>query len=115
MSKSEIKFEIELDNSRIPEKIEWSATDHNKGKREETKSISISVWDHTKLNTLRIDLWNKEMPVNEMKQFYIDSITGIAQSLLNATGDEFMANEIKGVCDKLSKHLENEVRSGKYR
>jgi gliding motility-associated protein GldC len=113
MIKSDIKFEISLDKDRIPEEIIWSASDHKDNAQEATKAIGISVWDHNMANTLRIDLWTKEMPVNEMKQFYIDSVGGLAQSLLTATGDEFMASELKEVCIKLSKHLENELKGGK--
>ena len=115
MIKSEIKFQISLDKDRIPNEIMWSATDHKDNEQEETRAIGISVWDHKMTNTLRIDLWTKEMPVNEMKQFYIDSVGGLAQSLLGATGDEFMAKELKEVCSRLSKHLENDFKSDKNR
>ena len=52
------------------------------------------------------------MPVEEMKYFYIDSIGGLAQSLLNATGDEHMANEMKALADRLFKHVEEEAKKG---
>jgi gliding motility-associated protein GldC len=71
----------------------------------ETKSISISLWDHVQKNTLRIDLWSKEMPVEEMRRFYIDCLGGLSQSILSSTGDEFMAGEINLLCEKLAKHV----------
>lgn len=114
MNRSEIQFEVKLDDNRIPEKIDWRASEHNDGKKEETKAISISLWDQKLGSTLRIDLWTKDMPVNEMKQFYIDAIGGFAQSILNATGDEYMAKELKDTCTTLSEHLKKEIKSGKY-
>jgi gliding motility-associated protein GldC len=115
MIKSQIKFDVELDKDRIPEKIEWSATDHKDGKSEPINSFSVSLWDSEQRNTLRIDLWTKKMPVDQMKQFCIDSIGGMAQTILNSTGDEYMANELKELCKKFSIHLEKEIKEGKYR
>ncbi|HCW06990.1 MAG TPA: gliding motility protein GldC [Cytophagales bacterium] len=108
MKKSEITFEIELDGNNVPEKIQWNATDKPDAGFSESKSISIALWDHVQKNTLRIDLWTKDMPVNEMKRFYIDCLGGLAQSVLTSTGDETMANEINQVCEKLAVHVRKE-------
>lgn len=108
MRTSEIKFKIELDEKNIPEKILWEATDSPTGKAEETKSVMIALWDHEQQNTMRLDLWSKEMPVNEMKRFYIESIGGMADAILNATGDKEMSDDIKGLVSKLFKHLEKD-------
>ena len=101
MKKSNINFTIELDNNNLTEKIMWEATDKPDPELTETKSISIAVWDHTQKNTLRIDLWAKDMPVNEMKRFYVDCIGGLAQSALSATGDEYLASEMNALCERL--------------
>lgn len=108
MKKSTISFTVELDENNIPEKILWDATDKPDAGLSETKSISIALWDHQEKNTLRIDLWSKDMPVDEMKRFYIDCIGGLAQSMLNSTGDEVMANETNALCEKLVEHLRKE-------
>ena len=105
MKDSEINFIVTLDEQNIPEKIHWEASDQNPKELTETKSISISVWDHQVQNTMRIDLWTKEMPVDELKRFYLDTVGGLAQSLLNATGDEFMATEMNNLCERLVQHL----------
>ena len=109
MKKSKIVFDIELDQNDIPEKITWSATDDPAGeKMTETKSISVSLWDHEQLNTLRIDLWTKDMTVDEMKRFYVDCIGGLAQSALSATGDEFMSSEMNNLCEKFVEYLKKD-------
>lgn len=108
MKKSNIQFTVELDANNIPEKITWDATEKPQAGPSETKSISIALWDHVERNTLRIDLWSKDMPVDEMKRFYIDCLGGIAQSMLSATGDEFMANETRALCEKLVEHVRKE-------
>ena len=94
MKDSEIKFKVELDKDNIPERIYWDGDQKETPGYSETKSISISLWEAENKNTLRIDLWSKDMPVDEMKRFYIDCIGGISQTILNATGDEYMSKEI---------------------
>jgi gliding motility-associated protein GldC len=108
MKKSEIRFSIDLDQKNVPEKIQWDATDKPDPGLTDTKSISVALWDHKQKNTLRIDLWTKDMPVDEMKRFYIECLGGLAQSALSATGDEFMASEINALCDRLVEHVRNE-------
>lgn len=105
MKKSTIHFTVELDEKNVPERIFWDATDKPEPGLSETKAISVSLWDHSQKNTLRIDLWSKDMPVDEMKRFYIDCIGGLAQSALTATGDEHIASEINSLCDRLVQHL----------
>ena len=109
MKQSSIKFEINLDSNNVPEKIQWDATDKPEEGFSETKAISIALWDHQQKNTLRIDLWTKDMPVEEMKKFYVDCIGGLSQSVLNSTGDEFMSNEMRLLCDKLVGHLRKQA------
>jgi gliding motility-associated protein GldC len=111
MKKSTIRFEVELDEKNIPNKITWDATDKPEPGLTETKSISLSLWDHKSKNTLRIDLWSKDMPIEEMKRFHIDCIGGLAQSIMNSTGDEFMANEIHALCERMVDHIKSEKAS----
>ncbi|MDX5478554.1 gliding motility protein GldC [Fontibacter flavus] len=108
MKNSEIKFSVQLDEKNLPKTIKWDATDKEEGGMESTKSISLNVWDNLNHSTLRIDLWTDDMSVVEMKRFYIDILGGMAQTILNSTGDEYMAEEIKDLCDRLVKHVNEE-------
>ena len=110
MKKSSIQFEVQLDNNNVPEKIMWDATDKPEAGFTEAKSISISLWDHEQKNTMRIDLWAKDMPVEDMKKFYIDCIGGLSQSVLSSTGDEHMAAEINELCERLVKYIRNQPK-----
>ena len=105
MKKSTIHFTVELDENNVPDRILWDATDKPDPGVSETKAISVALWDHGQKNTLRIDLWSKDMPVEDMKRFYIDCIGGLAQSSLTATGDEHIASEINSLCERLVQHL----------
>ncbi|WP_209332549.1 gliding motility protein GldC [Lunatimonas salinarum] len=108
MKKSDINFSISLDEKNLPKSIEWNATDKEGEGMESTRSISLNVWDNLNHSTLRIDLWTDDMSVAEMKRFYIDILGGMAQTILNATGDEYYAEELKDLCDRLVKHVNEE-------
>ena len=108
MKKSHINFTIELDSNNFPDKILWEATEKPDPGFSESKAISLAVWDDRQKNTLRIDLWTKEMPVTEMKRFFIDCLGGLGQSILTSTGDEYMASETNALCERLVKHLLSE-------
>lgn len=109
MKKSTINFEVQLDEQNIPEKITWKASDNPSGELPtDTRSMSLAMWDHEQQNTLRIDLWTKEMSVDEMKRFFVDCIGGLAQSALNSTGDEFMANKMNELCETFVEYLKQQ-------
>lgn len=103
--KSEIKFLVELDENRVPEKLTWTAQDGGV-QLEETKAILLSVWDAKTQETLRIDLWTKEMPVDEMKLFFHQTLVAMADTFERATQDETMAATMRDFCDYFAEKLE---------
>jgi len=107
MKKSEIYFSIALDDKSVPEAISWRATDAGE-KIHFAKAINISLWDRDEAGTMKIDLWTKDMPVDEMKYFYIDTIGAMAQSIATATSDDVMARKMRALCEDLTKHVEQE-------
>jgi gliding motility-associated protein GldC len=113
LKKSEIKFSISLDEQNVPEKIHWNASDKQPQGEEETKAIAVALWDFKYQSTLKIDLWSKDMPVDEMKRFCIETIGGMADTLMKATGDQVMVDEINDLCNRLGKYLENETKKSK--
>lgn len=102
---SEIVFNVELDENRIPEKLKWTARDGGID-HEETKAILVSVWDNKAKETLRIDLWTKDMPVDEMKQFFHQTLVAMADTYQRATADEKMADTMRDFCDYFAEKLE---------
>ena len=108
MSKSKITFDIELDKENVPKKIHWSATDNPQGDQPtETKAVSIALWDQSAQHSLRIDLWAKDMPVDEMKKFYIECLAGLGDSIKRSTDDDEMAHQIHELCDRLVEQVKN--------
>ncbi|WP_187263649.1 gliding motility protein GldC [Pontibacter beigongshangensis] len=109
MKKSEIYFSIALDDQKVPEAISWRATDAGE-KIHFAKAINISLWDRDEAGTMKIDLWTKDMPVDEMKYFYIDSIGAMAQSIMTATNDQVMAQKMRTLCEELMQHVEQDSK-----
>ena len=102
---SEIKFLVELDENRVPEKLHWTAQDGGV-QLEEAKAMLLSVWDSKAKETLRIDLWTKEMPVDEMKIFFHQTLVAMADTFERATQDEKMASTMRDFCDYFAEKLE---------
>ena len=98
MKQTEINFNIELDENHIPEKIVWAAPDGGVVGAE-TQAVLLSVWDNKTQEALRIDLWTKEMPVEEMKRFFHQVFISMGDSYLRATDEEEIADEIRKFAD----------------
>ena len=102
---SEIKFLVELDENRVPEKLTWTAQDGGVD-AEEAKAMMLSIWDSKAKETLRIDLWTKDMPVDEMKLFFHQTLVAMSETFQRATGDEKMTATMKDFCDYFAEKLE---------
>lgn len=102
---SEIKFIVELDENRVPEKLSWTAQDGGID-AEEAKAILLSIWDSKKQETLRIDLWTKEMPVDEMKKFFHQTFVAMSDTFERATGDEKMTATMRDFCDYFAEKMD---------
>ncbi|WP_196885506.1 gliding motility protein GldC [Aureivirga sp. CE67] len=103
--KSDIKFTIGLDENKVPEEITWNAEDGGI-KDAESKALMISVWDHKAKDTLRMDLWTKDMPVDEMKQFFHQTLVSMANTFERATDDQRMSATMRDFCDYFAEKLE---------
>ena len=102
---SKIELNVELDDNRVPEKLTWSAQDGGI-KNEEAKAVMLSVWDSNVKETLRIDLWTKDMPVDEMKQFFHQTLVTMSNTFFRATQDQKMTDTMKDFCDYFAEKLD---------
>jgi len=102
---SEIKFTVGLDENKVPEEIYWTAKDGGI-ENASTKAIMLSVWDHQKKDTLRMDLWTKDMPIDEMKLFFHQTLLSMANTFERATNDEKMSATMKDFCSYFAEKLE---------
>ena len=80
MSKvSEIKIRVHLDEQQVPEKMEWQS-DETPEQWNENSGLIFSVWNPQEQSAMRIDLWTKDMRVDEMNYFVFQTIMTLADA-----------------------------------
>lgn len=103
--KSTIEIDVTLDENKIPEKLRWTAPDGGV-QNEETKAMMLSVWDSKNKESLRIDLWTKDMPLEEMKIFFHQTLSAMADTFERATNDEKMSATMRDFTEYFAEKLE---------
>ncbi len=104
MKNSEIKLQVTLDENSVPDKIVWHAEDHPQG-QSEAKGVMLTIWDKNENNTLRIDLWTKEMTIEEMRFFCCQTLLTLSDTFQRATGDAENAAALKEFASNFAKKL----------
>lgn len=102
---STIRINVTTDENKVPEHIEWSASDADIQNRR-AKAMILAMWDESEKNTLRMDLWDKDMDVEEMKLFVHQTILTLADSFERATGEDRMAATMRDFCDYFAEKME---------
>jgi gliding motility-associated protein GldC len=98
MKKAEIKLTIDMDENNVPDTIMWESTDSQNKEAVPVKSMMLALWDHNYKNTLRIDLWTKDMPVDDMKRFFYETLQTMGDSFLRATGEKNIVEDLRDYC-----------------
>jgi len=96
--KKNLNFQVEVDENHLPVNIKMNASDADVNETN-INALMISAWDAQNKETLRIDLWTKEMPVHEMFIMYHQTMTGMAASLEKATGHDKLAGALRDYCE----------------
>ena len=95
MNKSTITIDVVTDESRIPASISWNASDTGAENAQKAKAMMVSFWDGAEKTALRIDLWTKEMMVDEMADFFYQTMMTMADTYGRATQYQEQAEEMK--------------------
>lgn len=95
MPVSTITIDVHTDEQRLPAKIEWKATDSTADQAQAARAMMISFWDHADKTALRIDLWTKDMMVDEMTDFFYQTMMTMADTYGRATPYKEEVTEIK--------------------
>lgn len=107
---STITLRVALDENRVPETLHWSAEDGGITDQE-AKAMLLSVWDSANRESLKIDLWTKDMPVEEMKIFFHQTLLALSDTFMRATQDEKMTATMKDFCEYFAEKLELKGKS----
>lgn len=105
MKSSEIKINVTTDAMNLPETMNWQATDSGVDGINAIKAVMLSVWDAKENTTLKIDLWTKDMLVDDMKQFFHQTLISMANTLERATNEDKMAGDMRDFCDYFAEKM----------
>jgi len=95
MNKSTITIDVTLDKDRIPNSIEWKASDTGSENVQKASAMMLAFWDGAEKTALRIDLWTKEMMVDEMVDFFYQTMMTMADTYGRATSDAKQVETMK--------------------
>ena len=114
MNKSTITIDVEMDENRLPASIRWSAPGTSAENNQVAKAMMIAFWDAADKAALRIDLWTKDMMVDEMADFFYQTIMTMADTYGRATNhEEIVADMKKSAHDFYDKFRAKQLKENK--
>jgi gliding motility-associated protein GldC len=109
---AEIKLNVDLDGDNLPTRIEWQASEGQENGPVLCQSMMLSVWDNENKTTAAIDLWIKDMTIDDMNLYFYQVIHKMADTYLRATKNTDMAKSIHEFGDGFGETLGLVSRSG---
>jgi len=110
---AEIRFLVSLDEENVPLKIQWDATHSDIEGMKPCNATMISIWDSEKKNTLSIDLWTKDLTVEEINIHYFQTIMKMADTYQRATNNKGVAEMIRTFGSEFADKAVKEFRVSK--
>lgn len=111
MSSSTITIQVALDENKVPNEISWNAGNTTAEATQQAKAMMLSFWDGNEKTALRIDLWTKAMMVDEMADFFYQTLMGMADTYDRATHHSELVNDMKKFAkDFYHKFRENQIK-----
>lgn len=103
--KKKIDIEVILDEQNVPEEIRWQATDLVGYDKAVCRAMILALWDHTNKDTLRLDLWTRDMTIDEMKIFFHQTLVTMADTLEKSTTDDRISGDMRDFCDYFAEKM----------
>lgn len=108
MAKSSIVIDVELNENKVPQNIEWHATESTAAAPQKAKAIMLSLWDGADKAALRIDLWTQQMMIDEMADFYYQTMMTMADTFHRATRQAELTDEMKNFAQHFYKKFQEQ-------
>jgi len=114
MHTSTIVIDVHMDKDKVPEQINWKADSSSAEELQKAKAMMIAFWDGADKSALRIDLWTKDMMVDEMADFYYQTFMSMADTFNRATHNAELVGDMKKFAkDFYNKFREQQVKENK--
>jgi gliding motility-associated protein GldC len=108
MNQSTITIDVLLDNDKVPQQINWKASDSTADMAQKSKAMMLSFWDGADKAAMRIDLWTKEMMIDEMADFYYQTIMTMADTFHRATRNDELVTDMKNFAKEFYKKFRDQ-------
>jgi gliding motility-associated protein GldC len=96
VKKSRITVDVGLDEKNMPVDMKWAASDNPSAKGpQDCKAMLLALFDERSKETLKIDLWTRDMQVIEMDRMFYQTLRGMADTYFKATGNKELANQMQ--------------------
>lgn len=95
MQESRITIDVHLDPEKVPSGISWNASGSSADEAQKAKAMMLAFWDGAEKTAMRIDLWTKEMMVDEMADFFYQTLMTMADTYQRATRNEELVKDMK--------------------
>ena len=94
---SKIAINVGLNENNLPIAMKWSADDGDV-ENAQAKAMLLSLWDPSANNTMKIDLWTNDMSIEEMKQFFHQTLLTMSDTFERATGEHNISEDLRDYC-----------------
>ena len=105
VKKSEINIQVGLNSNNLPIQMKWNASDGGI-ENEPASAFMLSIWDPKEKNTMKNDLWTKDMSIEEMKQFFHQTLLTMADTFEKATGEHLISEDLRDYCYHFASKME---------
>lgn len=102
---SKITIDIALDENRVPEEIRWTSSDQKPSGPSAAKAMLLALFDKESKDTMKIDLWTKDMQMMEMDRLFYHTLKSLADTYYRATGN----NKLAGAMQQFATYFGEEV------
>ncbi|HNP23731.1 MAG TPA: gliding motility protein GldC [Panacibacter sp.] len=114
MQTSTITIDVHLDKDKVPEQINWKADSSSADEVQRAKAMMLAFWDGADKSAMRIDLWTKDMMVDEMADFFYQTFMTMADTYNRATHHDDLVAEMKQFAkDFYKKFREKQMQENK--
>jgi gliding motility-associated protein GldC len=94
MTKADIHITVEREQEDITN-IAWQAEESPEPGMQNAKAMILALWDDKSRNSLRIDLWAKDMTIDDMNDFFFQTLLSMADTYNRATNNKDIMADMK--------------------
>jgi gliding motility-associated protein GldC len=106
MKESKITITVSLDDKNVPERISWEATDADFKGKKNSQTLILGLWDKDEAMTYSIDLWTKDLTVDDMNLHFHQLFLKMAETFERSTKNNEVGQMIRNFSSKFAEKLE---------